>query len=802
VYHDGSSGRDITVTIELDTFGSARDHEAHKLGGMLRELREAAFVGRSAELRVFERVVAPRAEVGGERAVLVHGPGGVGKSELLRAFARLAARRGYDVTWIDGGAIEATPESLLAAVDARRAEHGGRGPELLVIDELDRVEALAGWLRTDFLPELPTTSRVALASRRRPDEAWRVDPGWRAMIVTLALAGLSRDEAAELLAWRGLSSPRIREVHELTQGHPLALVLVGEVTRHTDTQLADLDGLPEVVRALVPRFVAGVPEPRHREALELLAAGRYLNEAGLAALLGDGAAGDGAADVARWLRGLPIARETRAGFALQPVVRRTLAADLRARDSDRWQRRLRQVYRYHIERLRQLGERHARDSLRELAAVLGQVGVFQESFGDVGAERDDTLALARPGDWPALAAMVARHEGPEAAERLRHWRDRSSEAAVLRDADGAPDGFVLTLRRRHFTPEGEAADPALAIAADWVRSRPPRDGQVIHFDRFWMAREAYQGPSAATAPLFAHIVMKGMLATNLAFVFSTCRDPERWLPLCDRIGHLALAGVFTSDGQRYGVMVADMRARTHFECFAEQFEVSWALAARPEPTILSREAFAGAAREALKAVACPPTLAQNPLATTAARLGSAVRELPRGGARGDPRGGAGRAARRGPDRAVRRRPGADLLHAGGQAARGRLRARAPLRDLSQAPPPGDSARRRAAVGAGDRGGGLTRRGRVIGWCPCGVQPALGPLTKAPASPLFDLGAVQRRGEPRWPEHTSTTSRAEHRSVTAGRRRPGEAVAALDRRRSAGCPTRRARRSCPRASRSR
>ncbi|PZG04024.1 ATP-binding protein, partial [Nonomuraea aridisoli] len=56
------------------------------LGRRLEAARERAFVGREEELAVFRAALC-----GGCGVVFVHGPGGVGKSALLRRFAREAA---------------------------------------------------------------------------------------------------------------------------------------------------------------------------------------------------------------------------------------------------------------------------------------------------------------------------------------------------------------------------------------------------------------------------------------------------------------------------------------------------------------------------------------------------------------------------------------------------------------------------------------------------------------------------------------------------------------------------------------
>jgi predicted ATP-dependent serine protease len=77
------------------------------------------FVGRAAELALFETLFAGHA---GPSVVLVHGPGGIGKSTLLRELARLAAVRGWSPWLIDGRELAPLPGELDAVFGAAREQ--------------------------------------------------------------------------------------------------------------------------------------------------------------------------------------------------------------------------------------------------------------------------------------------------------------------------------------------------------------------------------------------------------------------------------------------------------------------------------------------------------------------------------------------------------------------------------------------------------------------------------------------------------------------------------------------------------
>lgn len=69
-----------------------------RLSERISAARRRAFVGRDAELDRFRRLLAPDAD---ELILFVHGPGGTGKSTLLRQFGFLAEEAGRQTVWLD-----------------------------------------------------------------------------------------------------------------------------------------------------------------------------------------------------------------------------------------------------------------------------------------------------------------------------------------------------------------------------------------------------------------------------------------------------------------------------------------------------------------------------------------------------------------------------------------------------------------------------------------------------------------------------------------------------------------------------
>ena len=126
----------------------------------LEQARRRQFVGRVSER---DRLRAALSEPELPFFVLyVFGPGGIGKTSLLREFGYIAAELGVASVRLDGRHIEAAPDFFLAALgqalhlpaDADPLAHlAGRGERLLLlVDTYELLTPIDGWLREQFLP--------------------------------------------------------------------------------------------------------------------------------------------------------------------------------------------------------------------------------------------------------------------------------------------------------------------------------------------------------------------------------------------------------------------------------------------------------------------------------------------------------------------------------------------------------------------------------------------------------------------------------------------------------------------------
>ena len=169
------------------------------LAARIADHETAAFVGRHRELLAVDALLA----TGG--VLLVHGPGGIGKSVLLREIARRGARAGYTPFALDARDLPPVPD---AVEDALAGAWSAERP-LVVIDTYERMSALGGYLRSTLLPSLPASAAIVVAGRDAPEPGW-FEGGWETVVSELALRPLAPRAATSCSIATGWARTRAR----------------------------------------------------------------------------------------------------------------------------------------------------------------------------------------------------------------------------------------------------------------------------------------------------------------------------------------------------------------------------------------------------------------------------------------------------------------------------------------------------------------------------------------------------------------------------------------------------------------
>ncbi|MDX1547524.1 MAG: hypothetical protein R3247_11080 [Rhodothermales bacterium] len=596
-----------------------------RLAERLRAARLRRFVGRDAEQALFTSAL--HAADPPFFVLHIYGPGGIGKTTLLRALSASCADAGAQALRLDGRHLDPNPVGFIAALRGALDLPGAADPlavlqnagrrHVLFVDTFEMLAPLDPWLRETFLPDVPTEVLVVTAGRNPMAPPWHADPGWQELLREVPLRAFSDDECRTYLARRGVDPGQHGSILRFTHGHPLALSLVADLFEQRPEQTFAPDAAPDVIKALVDQFLQQVPGPAHRAALEASALVRVVNESLLARMLGQ----DDVHEVFAWMRRVSFIEAGPYGLFPHELAREALTADLRWRNPE-WYAELHDRARaYYADRLEQT---HGRDQQRVLFdyIYLHRDNPVIKPFLDWQETGSALPEAPADPDHPALCAMVERHEGAEAARIAAHWLHRQPEGALLfRDLDGIPAGYLHLVALQKIADEDRAADPAVATACAYLeRHAPLRAGERGTLIRFWMAADSYQAVSSMQSLLFLKIAQHYLTTPDLAFSFFPCADADFWAPFCAYTDLQRLEeAAFEVEGRRYGVFGHDWRAvppMRWLDLLAAR-ELGLDEAEPPEAAeplaVLDHHAFSEAVRGALKAYARPFELGENPL---------------------------------------------------------------------------------------------------------------------------------------------------------------------------------------------
>ncbi|HEY4280029.1 MAG TPA: AAA family ATPase [Conexibacter sp.] len=461
------------------------------IGARIAERERRRFVGRASELAFLARCLDGDAA----SVVLVHGPGGIGKSTLLRELARRAGAAGRRAHFVEGRELPPSPRALDAALAAAREDEA----PLILLDTYEQMTALDGYLRTTVVPSLPARSLVVIAGREAPSRGW-LEGGWESVAVELELRGLSAGEARELLSGHGIDDERqMSELVGWAEGSPLALALAA-----ADPLGAIVPGRaegperPELVRALIRRLAEAEMDGPHLGPLAVAAIARVTTIDLLRAVLPD----SGAVDAYMWLRSCSFAEPLGEGIALHDLVRKALHADLRHRDHAR-ERDLRRRIADHLYARARAGHQLLSIDLAHL--VENEAIRWGFSWEGAGEYRIDDV---RPGDAQEIRTLLAERGVPERWDHAAPYFDAAPERiVVVRDLDDRIRGFELSMTIAN-APAVSREDPLLGPWLEHAREHDADGGAVL-----WQAAVDFTGDPRARVQ--AMLGMSGILRSGL-----------------------------------------------------------------------------------------------------------------------------------------------------------------------------------------------------------------------------------------------------------------------------------------------
>jgi hypothetical protein len=588
--------------------------------------RRRKFVGRVAERDLFRSALA--ADELPFNVVYLFGPGGVGKTTLMREFASICGEAGIPASYVDARHIEPSPDSFMGAVWSEMGLAEQDSPfealaspserRVVMVDTYENLAPLGAWMSEVFLPRLPGNLLLVLAGRNPPEPGWRMDPGWQRIVHPLRLQSLSREESQTYLLKREVPPDQHEGIMDFTHGHPLALSLVADVFVQRPGVRFRPAETPDVIKNILEQFVQQVPGPAHRAALESCALVRYTTET----LLGHMVTLPEVHELFEWLRTLTFIESGPFGIFPHDAAREALVAELRWRNPDWYAELHHRARNYYAARLEQTrGREHQRVRFDYIYLHRDNeiIRPFLE-WQEAGITAPESM---RDEDAPALEAMVEEHEGPESARLAAHWLERQPEGVVIfRDLEQRPAGFMMKLALHETTAEERSADPAAQAAWRYLeRHAPLRPGEKATHFRFWMARETYQSVSAMQSLIFGNVAQHNLTTPGLAFTFVPAADPVFWASMFAYVDAAPLHEAdFEVGGRRYGVYGHDWRVTppmAWLDLLAEREIAAEPLAVSPTETgplvVLGEPDFTEAVRGALRNFHRSEGLRANPL---------------------------------------------------------------------------------------------------------------------------------------------------------------------------------------------
>jgi hypothetical protein len=518
----------------------------------IRRSQAAAFIGRERELARLQSMFDPDGPI----VMLLHGVGGIGKTSLLQAFERDAIAKGRQVRRLDCRSIEPIPGGLLDAIGAslgveiRTVQAAAEAiaslgqPVVFALDNYEALRLLDGWLRTEFLPALPSSARFVIVGRSLPTAPWISEPGWADLVLNLRLNPLPEDDIARFLDSRRFPEAARTRVARFSKGNPLALQLcTATVAAQTDGLAADL-ALSEVIDHLALICVDEIEDGELKEAIKVSSLVRRVTKPILEALLPDRNP-DHLLDELRQLSFVETAPD---GLVFHESFRHAIESRLSALDPARSRAVKRAAWQSLCEQLRTASKADTWRYTADLLFLLERP-VIREAFFPSGPALP--VERAKPRDRDSVLEIALLRDGPEGAALMSAWWEHgASRFSVVRGSAGEVTGFYVMTRSGDVPKELASIDPVLRKVLEHISSPALNPHRPVLFVRNLLTR----GPCDVPSPEWAACVLDAKRAylenPTATAVFTVVHNPATMPPAVLDLGFRLRPELTVSVGDR------------------------------------------------------------------------------------------------------------------------------------------------------------------------------------------------------------------------------------------------------------
>jgi energy-coupling factor transporter ATP-binding protein EcfA2 len=504
---------------------------SRKLADILSSTRRQYFTGREKELQIFKSIIQPPHL--STFLLYLYGPGGQGKTTLVKEYADLCREESISFIRIDGRDINAAPQNFITALQEQLqtaedvfATLQKRGSKfVLFIDTYEKLTPIDDWMRQEFLPQMSDNVLTVLSGRKAPSKNWVLDNGWQQLMKVLQIRNLSPTESRQLLLKRNVPEQEVDSILDFTHGHPLALNVVADMYAQFPGKKFNPDESPDTVRTLLESFIQKAPSPAHRIALEICAIVYITTESLLQQVMGV----QDASELFEWLQELSFIESNRLGLYPHDLARDAICADLRWRNPD-WNKELyNRIRTYYTGKFEQVTGDEMRMVLFMLNFLHRQHPMVRPYF-DWQESGSYWMEPMLPTDQPYLEAMVQKHEGSESMEQFTSWMNHAAaQVWVFRNFEKKPCGFVMRINITELDVNTNTNDTVTEAARKYAAQNfNLRKGDMCTLFRYWMAEDTYQDVSNLQSSMFLAIVQYYLSAPGLAITMLNCADPDFW----------------------------------------------------------------------------------------------------------------------------------------------------------------------------------------------------------------------------------------------------------------------------------